>query len=1077
MTPIHIQQQWPTINWYQYLKIWEGLSDDMKHVASLVGVKEVFLIRAINQRITTRTAAQQAAMSIHLRFLISLALHDLVHEVPLPVVAEKFGTSKGLLQSLQLSAGGFAGMVTIFCQKLGWSNLELLFAQFQSRLVFGIERELCNMIRVSLLSNYQARTLYNAGYHTLTSLASASPTAVEVCLRSATPFHCAKTVEESQKTVTLKERLDEAEMIVKEAQRIISADLGISIESWQPKLSSQINKVESSETKRSQLKRSPLRETKSLKKIRLHLTSPDVTSTSDPMLSDIPPQAQSTPSLGKNDSSCSKVDHSTQIISPEQVMAQSPLLIDEVSCVKEEFSEVMFGEVSSTSCDMSVQLITPQVTDISVVAESPFQQSFSCDASGDVVPAKPGSSFESESILNVDALSHKEVLNGLMTAKSNVLDIAKHSSCCIKVKKITNKEVDRTIKEIAELQTVSISVATEAMKVGQGIGDHLRGHEKVQEMFNSLPVPLLHCDITGVAIYAGDLHVYYISVQSNDNLGEILSNCLCNCSSFRKKIIAFDIKKHAKLLSSGFNIDLSETALLDPGIAHWLTNPDGKQLSLPQLLSRHLPEVSNLSLEDASRKFSLSLKGNSNQLKAISECVTSFLLMNKLQDILVAEELYSPFVTIEMPSILCLAKMELNGVGICQEQCSLYKARLQNHLHKLEQKAHKLAEQKFSLSSPGEVARVLFVDLKLPVDDNRSSHSKFTMKQLSHISTCKEVLEKLSTLHPLPGVIMEWRTVAMTLGTVINPLEREIACHIDNDCVRIYATCHTHTATGRVTVAKPNLQSVPRDYQLCYEGDTSGPLPADQHTSVSIRNMFVAAPGCLLLSADYSQLELRIMAHLSGDECLKRALTGDQDVFKVMASDWLGIPLVQLTDQHRQQAKSICYGLMYGMGNKSLATQLKIPENEASDLVETFKNCYPGVKSFISDTLQLCKTKGYVVTIAGRKRFLPAIHSVNKSAQSQAERQAVNTVIQGSAADLIKMATISIDRHLKKANDCLTRLVLQLHDELLYECVESRTGEVSEIVSHRMSTVLKKSKINFPVKLKIGCSWGSLHTT
>ena len=1052
----------------------------MKHVASLVGVQEVFLIRAINQRTTTRTAAQQAAMSIHLRFLISLALHDLVHEVPLPVVAEKFGTSKGLLQSLQLSAGGFAGMVTIFCQKLGWYNLELLFAQFQSRLVFGVERELCDVIRVSLLSNYQARTLYNAGYHTLTSLASASPTAVEVCLRSATPFHCAKTVEDCHKTVTLKERLDEAEMIVKEAQRIISGDLGIPIESWQPKLPSQINKVESSETKRSQLKRSPLRETKSLKKIRLHLTSPDVTSTSGPMLSDIPPQAQSTPSLGNKDTGCSKVDHSAQIISPEQVMAQSPLLIDEVSCVKEEFSEVMFGEVSSTSCDMSVQLITPQVTDISVVAESPLQESFCCYASGDVAPAKPDSLFESENILlNIDASSNKNkvFLNDLMTTKSSVLDIAKHSSCCIRVKNVTNTELDSTIKELAEIQTVSISVATEAMKVGQGIGEHLRGRGKAQQMSNNLPVPLLHCGITGVAIYGGGLHVHYVSIQSNDNLSKILSSCICNHSSLRKKIIAFDIKKQTKLLSSGFDVDLSEVTLLDPSIAHWLANPDGKQLSLQQLLSRHLPEVSNLSLEDGSHKFLLSLKGNSNQLKAISECVTSFLLMNKLQDILVAEELYNPFVTIEMPSILCLAKMELNGVGVCQEQCALYKARLQNHLHKLEQKAHKLAGQKFSLSSPGEVARVLFVDLKLPVDDNRSSHSKFTMKQLSHISTCKEVLEKLSTLHPLPAVITEWRTVAMTLSTVINPLEREIVYYNNKDFVRIYATCHTHTATGRVTIAKPNLQSVPRDYQLCYEGDTSGPLPADQHTSVSIRNMFIAAPGCVLLSADYSQLELRIMAHLSGDQCLQKALTGDQDVFKGMASDWLGIPLPQLTDQHRQQAKSICYGLMYGMGTKSLATQLKIPESEASDLVETFKNCYPGVKSFISDTLQLCKAKGYVVTIAGRKRFLPAIHSVDKSAQSQAERQAVNTVIQGSAADLVKMATISIDRHLKKVNDSLTRLVLQLHDELLYECVESRTGEVSEIVSHKMSTVLKKTKINFPVKLKIGCSWGSLHTT
>ena len=257
--------------------------------------------------------------------------------------------------------------------------------------------------------------------------------------------------------------------------------------------------------------------------------------------------------------------------------------------------------------------------------------------------------------------------------------------------------------------------------------------------------------------------------------------------------------------------------------------------------------------------------------------------------------------------------------------------------------------------------------------------------------------------------------------------------------VRIYATCHTHTATGRVTVTKLNLQSVPRDYQLCYEGDTSAPLPADQHTCVSIRNMFVAAPGYVLLSADYSQLELRMMAHLSGDDSLQRALMGSQDVFKVMASDWLGVPLAQLTDQHRQQAKSICYGLMYGMGTKSFAAQLKISESEASDLVETFKNCYPGVKSFMSDTIEFCKRRGFVVTISGRKRFLPAIHSVDKSTQNQAERQAVNTVIQGSAADLIKMAMINIDRHFRKVDDSLTRLVLQQHNELLYECVESRS--------------------------------------
>ena len=190
-------------------------------------------------------------------------------------------------------------------------------------------------------------------------------------------------------------------------------------------------------------------------------------------------------------------------------------------------------------------------------------------------PAIPDSSLESENILNVN----KILLNNLMVTKSSVIDIAKHSSCCIAVKKITNTELHSTVKELEKLPAVSISMATEAIRVGHGIGESLRGHGKVQQTSHGLHVPLLQCQVTGIAIYGGNLQVYYFNVQSSDNLTETLSNCICTGSLFRKKIIAFDIKRYAKFLSNGFNIDLSEAALLDPSVAHWLTNPDGKQLS------------------------------------------------------------------------------------------------------------------------------------------------------------------------------------------------------------------------------------------------------------------------------------------------------------------------------------------------------------------------------------------------------------------------------------------------------------------------------------------------------------------
>jgi len=1040
----------------------------MKHVADLVGVQEVFLVRAINHRITTRTTAQQAAMSVHLRFMISLALHDLVHEVPLAVVAEKFGTSKGLLQSLQLSTGGFAGMVTTFCQKLGWSNLELLFAQFQSRLVFGVERELCDIIRVSLLSNYQARTLYNAGYHTLTAIANANASAIEACLRSATPFHCARTADNSsdKKSIMLKKRLTEAELIIKEAQKIISSDLGLPIETWQANLPNQSTNVESDKMA-SLFKRSPARGSSGLKKMRLQLTPSDVTSTT--IFTSIPPQAQSTPSLNDHRvcqvTDYSIIDHSAQITSPEQVMVQSPLLIGE--CKEDDYSEVMLGEVLSTSCNMSVELVTPQLAaaDISVVAESPLHHPDLSELSN---TSKLVCSVDSDDVLKVSNQPESERYSKKLT-KSNILNAAMYSRCYITVKKVMGTDA---MEELMKLPTLSVYVVTKP--ISHGIGDDVRGCRKAPI---GITVPVLQCEITGFIFYGGGTLVYFFSTQTDINLQHNFGNILGDGLAIKKTLVAFYIQRHLKLLISGLNIDLSDVALLDPSIAHWLTNPDGKQLSLQDLVHRYLPETAHISLKNGSQEFPLSLRGNSSQLKAISECVLSFLLMTKLEDILIAEGLYHPLVRIEMPSLLCLAKMELNGIGVCQQQCTLYKTRLQDHLHKLELKAHKLAQQKFSLSSPGEIARVLFIDLKLPVDGHtgiRSGHSKIAAKQLNHISTCKEVLGKLTLLHPLPAVIMEWRTVALTLSTVVSPLEREILFSTDHNMVRVYAMCHTHTATGRVTIAKPNLQSVPRDYELCYEGDTSGPLPEDQHTCVSIRNLFIATNGCVLLSADYSQLELRMMAHLSGDQSLQRALTSSLDVFKVMASDWLGVPFSQLNDQHRQQAKSVCYGLMYGMGTKSLAVQLKISEGEAVNLVEAFKNCYPGVKSFISETIQSCKARGYVVTMSGRKRFLPAIHSVDKIAQSQAERQAVNTVIQGSSADLVKMAMVNIDQCMNKSDDCSAHLVLQLHDELLYECVETKTDQVVNTVSHEMTAALKGARVEFPVKVKVGHSWGTL---
>ena len=272
--------------------------------------------------------------------------------------------------------------------------------------------------------------------------------------------------------------------------------------------------------------------------------------------------------------------------------------------------------------------------------------------------------------------------------------------------------------------------------------------------------------------------------------------------------------------------------------------------------------------------------------------------------------------------------------------------------------------------------------------------------------------------------------------------------------------------------------------------DHSHPLQTHSTpSSVCMRNVFVPFPGGVFLAADYSQLELRILAHVSGDEKLKRFLNGEGDAFKMIAGEWLGLPPSSITDKQRQEAKQVCYGMIYGIGAKALGEQLGIIEEDAAQFMETFRSKYRAMKAFIAKTVLDCKEKGYVCTILGRKRFLPSIHSPNIHARNQAERQAVNTTVQGSAADLAKTAMVNIDKKLAERfpNSALSMshpdiqqesmsgayLVLQLHDELLYEVAERNLKEVAEIVKYEMENALELS-VKFPVKIKVGRSWGKL---
>ena len=481
-----------------------------------------------------------------------------------------------------------------------------------------------------------------------------------------------------------------------------------------------------------------------------------------------------------------------------------------------------------------------------------------------------------------------------------------------------------------------------------------------------------------------------------------------------------------------------------------------------------------------------------------------------------------------MPSIRTLTVIELNGIGFSDGQCEKLKDTMKGKLESIENECYRLAKHTFSLTSTDDIARVLFLELGLPPNGNvngvvppRQTRSN-AGGRLKQLSTCKSVLEKLVKYHRLPKLILEWRRVNSALTKVVYPLQRmkKFVSNLEMD--RIYSEAQYHTSTGRVTFSEPNLQNVPKEFYIKLPTLICESPPSEKKTktqrnktlrtsalrsvvepkqldfnpnvvspgeafAVSMRSTFIPLEAAVFIAADYCQLELRLIAHLSADVKLIETLNdGSLDVFKSIAARINHVSVEKVTATQRQHAKQICYGIIYGIGAKALGEQLNVSEEDAAVYMEQFKDKYSGIKSYIRKTIDDARINGFVKTLGGRKRLLPAINSSNSHAKAQAERQAVNTTVQGSAADLVKIAMNSIDDQLNKSfgSSCLMKrkeggvqrgafLVLQLHDELLYEVNKKDIDAVENIIQHEMEHSLELT-VNMPVKMKIGTDWGNL---
>lgn len=400
---------------------------------------------------------------------------------------------------------------------------------------------------------------------------------------------------------------------------------------------------------------------------------------------------------------------------------------------------------------------------------------------------------------------------------------------------------------------------------------------------------------------------------------------------------------------------------------------------------------------------------------------------------------------IEIPLVPILSRVERQGVLIDEDQLKQQSAELEKRMQELTQEAYGLAGEEFNLGSPKQLQEIFFEKLQLPV-------IKKTPK--GQPSTAEPVLQELALDYPLPKVIMEYRGLSKLKSTYTDQLPKQISAKTG----RVHTSYHQAVAaTGRLSSTDPNLQNIPIRTE---EGRR-------------VRKAFIAPPGYKIMAADYSQIELRIMAHLSQDEGLINAFRQGLDIHRATAAEVFGADLDAVQDSQRRSAKAINFGLIYGMSAFGLARQLNIARGDAQDYIDLYFDRYPGVKEYMDRTRELAAEQGYVETIFGRRLYLPEIKASNFQRRQAAERTAINAPMQGSAADIIKRAMIAVDGWLAASN-LGARLTMQVHDELVLEVPASSVDEVAAALTAHMSQAAELS-IPLVVETGFGDNWDEAH--
>ncbi len=514
------------------------------------------------------------------------------------------------------------------------------------------------------------------------------------------------------------------------------------------------------------------------------------------------------------------------------------------------------------------------------------------------------------------------------------------------------------------------------------------------------------------------------------------------------KKISFDMKKDYIMLNDiGIKFN---NMYFDVLIAKYLLDP----LKNKYILEDMINEYFNITLDMEEKKetqitFDLGFGDNSNNNNndnnkskidnAYNICIGVFGLYKIFEKELEEYNQFELFNNIEMKLIPVLADMEIEGVKVDKKVLDEIGNEVDERCKLLEKEIYKLAETEFNINSPKQLGEILFEKLKLPV----------IKKNKSGYSTDVDVLEKLKEHHDIINKILDYRQVSKIKTTYVDGIRPYI-----NNLDEIHSKLNqTVTATGRLSSKDPNLQNIPvrTDYGR------------------NLRKMFVSRKGCKLIDADYSQIELRVLAHIANDEVMLTAFNNDEDIHSTTAMQVFDLTKEELTSKDRSAAKAVNFGIVYGISDYGLSQSIGKTVKQAKEYIEKYLSKYSGIKEFMDKSIEVAKEKGYVETMFNRRRYIPEIKSSNYNIRQFGERVSINTPIQGTAADIIKIAMINVHNELKSKN-LKSRLILQIHDELIIESPDNEVDEVKELLSNCMENAVKLN-VKLKVDINVGNSW------